>query len=433
MKVIMSSLQWAAFILAGAVVVPIVIGEAFDMSSLEISSFLQRTLFVLGVAGLLQVLLGHRLPLMEGPAGLWWGIFIVYAGLVSSGGLSGESALRQLEAGMLISGTLFLIAGFFRWIDAIKQLFTPLVTGTYLILLVSQLSGSFIQGILGIGYFTDRVDPRVALPAIGVLIFTILLSKSSIPFVRSYSILISLITGWIVFYLLRLTKTPSAPAEIFSLPQPLAFGPPELSSGIILSAIMTAMLLLTNMIASMKVVENVILAQTETREDPDYNRASIITGVNQWLSGLFAAVGNVPISATAGFLLTTKTMERLPFIIGSLIVIFISFFPLFTTFAANLPPPLGYAVIFITIASLVSLGIREYYSLKMTEQELFIISLSLMIGIGSLFVPGETLAHLPSSVMSIANNGLILGTLTCLVLEQIYRGLNRRKERKKSA
>ncbi len=429
----MSSLQWAAFILAGAVVVPIVIGEAFDMSSLEISSFLQRTLFVLGVAGLLQVLLGHRLPLMEGPAGLWWGIFIVYAGLVSSGGLSGESALRQLEAGMLISGTLFLIAGFFRWIDAIKQLFTPLVTGTYLILLVSQLSGSFIQGILGIGYFTDRVDPRVALPAIGVLIFTILLSKSSIPFVRSYSILISLITGWIVFYLLRLTKTPSAPAEIFSLPQPLAFGPPELSSGIILSAIMTAMLLLTNMIASMKVVENVILAQTETREDPDYNRASIITGVNQWLSGLFAAVGNVPISATAGFLLTTKTMERLPFIIGSLIVIFISFFPLFTTFAANLPPPLGYAVIFITIASLVSLGIREYYSLKMTEQELFIISLSLMIGIGSLFVPGETLAHLPSSVMSIANNGLILGTLTCLVLEQIYRGLNRRKERKKSA
>ncbi|SDH86997.1 purine/pyrimidine permease [Alteribacillus bidgolensis] len=433
MKVIMSSLQWAAFILAGAVVVPIVIGEAFDMSSLEISSFLQRTLFVLGVAGLLQVLLGHRLPLMEGPAGLWWGIFIVYAGLVSSGGLSGESALRQLEAGMLISGTLFLIAGFFRWIDAIKQLFTPLVTGTYLILLVSQLSGSFIQGILGIGYFTDRVDPRVALPAIGILIFTILLSKSSIPFVRSYSILISLITGWIVFYLLHLTKTPSVPAEIFSLPQPLAFGPPELSSGMILTAIMTAMLLLTNMIASMKVVENVIQAQTKTREDPDYNRASIITGVNQWLSGLFAAVGNVPISATAGFLLTTKTVERLPFIIGSLIVIFISFFPAFTTFAANLPTPLGYAVIFITIASLVSLGIREYYSLKMTEQELFIISLSLMIGIGSLFVPGETLTHLPSSVMSIANNGLILGTLTCLVLEQVYQGLDRRKKRKNSA
>ncbi|MFB4165482.1 purine/pyrimidine permease [Alteribacillus sp. JSM 102045] len=432
MKVILSSLQWVAFILAGTVIVPIVIGEAFGMSSLEISSFLQRTLFVLGIAGLLQVLFGHRLPLMEGPAGLWWGIFIVYAGLVSSGGLSGESALRQLEAGMLISGALFLIAGVFRWIDAIKQLFTPLVTGTYLILLVSQLSGSFIQGILGIGYFTDRVDPRVAWPAIGILLFTILLSKSSVPFIRSYSILISLLTGWIVFYLLNLTKTPPAPAAMFSLPEPLAFGPPELSSGMILTALMTAMLLLTNMIASMKVVGNVIEAQTKTRENPDYNRAGIITGVNQGLSGIFAAVGNVPISATAGFLLTTKTVERLPFIIGSLIVIILSFFPVFTSFAANIPAPVGYAVIFITIASLASLGVREYYSLKMTEQELFIISLSLMIGFGSLFVPGETLTHLPSIVMSLANNGLILGTLTCLILEQLYRGLDRRKQRKNS-
>lgn len=433
MRVTLSSLQWVAFILAATIVVPIVIGEAFAMSSLEISAFLQRTLFVLGIAGLLQALFGHRLPIMEGPAGLWWGIFIVYAGLVSSGGLTGESALRQLEAGMLISGTLFLIAGLFRWVDAMKQLFTPLVTGTYLILLVAQLSGSFIQGIFGIGYYSDRVDPKVAIPAIGVLVLTILLSKINIPFIRSYSILISLSVGWLLFYFLGLTKTPSEPNTAFSFPEPFAFGTPELSSGIIVTAVMTALLLFTNMIASMKVVEQVVTSQTNSNHSSDYNRASMIGGINQWLSGLFAAVGNVPLSSTAGFLLTTRSVERLPFIIGNVLIIIISFFPVFTSFVANIPTPVGYAVIFITIASLASIGIREYHSLSLTERELFIIALSLMIGIGSLFVPGETLTHLPSVVMSLANNGLILGTLTCIILEQVYKGLDKRMKQKKSS
>ncbi|SFE73287.1 purine/pyrimidine permease [Alteribacillus iranensis] len=430
MRLVLSSLQWVAFILASTIVVPIVIGEAFGMTSLEISEFLQRTLFVLGIAGLLQVLFGHRLPLMEGPAGLWWGVFIVYAGLVSSGGLTGESALRQLEAGMLISGTLFLIASLFRWIDTIKQLFTPLVTGTYLILLVSQLSGSFIQGILGIDYFTDQVDAKVAVPAIGILIVTILLSKTSIPFIRSYSILISLVAGWLLFYLLGLTKETTKRTDMFSFPEPLAFGIPELSSGMVINAIMTAMLLLTNMIASMKVVEKVISSHSPQSRELDYNRAGVITGINQWLSGLFAAVGNVPLSSTAGFLLTTKTIERLPFIIGNVLVILISFFPVFTSFAANIPTPVGYAVIFITIASLASLGVREYHSLQLTERNLFIISISLMIGIGSLFVPGETLTHLPGVIMALTNNGLILGTLVCILLEQGYRVIDHHKHKK---
>nr|WP_275899518.1 purine/pyrimidine permease [Bacillus piscicola] len=424
----MSSLQWVAFILAGTIVVPIVIGEAFGMSTPEIAAFLQRTLFVLGIAGLLQVLFGHRLPIMEGPAGLWWGIFIVYAGLVSSGGLSGESALRQLEAGMLISGTLFLIAGLFRWIDAIKKLFTPLVTGTYLILLVAQLSGSFIKGILGINYFTEGVDPKVALPAIGILIFAILLSKSRIAFVKSYSILISLVVGWLLFYLLGLTRPMTATEGWVTLPEFLAFGIPEFSSGMTITAVMTALLLLTNMIASIKVMENVMKQQNAYKKAANYNHSSIITGINQWLSGLFAAVGSVPLSSTAGFLMTTKTVEKLPFIIGNVIVVSISFFPIFTSFVASIPPPVGYAVIFITIASLSSLGVKEYHSLKMTENELFIISLALMIGIGSLFVPGEALTHLPGVVMSIANNGLILGTVTCIVLEQIFIYLEKRKK-----
>ncbi|MFA8438148.1 purine/pyrimidine permease [Pueribacillus sp. YX66] len=124
---------------------------------------------------------------------------------------------------------------------------------------------------------------------------------------------------------------------------------------------------------------------------------------------MFAGVAPVPLLATAGFLLTTKTNEKLPFIITNVTIVVISFFPAVTSIFANIPSPVGYAVMFITIASLASLGIKEYASLQLTELQLFTISLSLMIGISSLFVPSEAMIHLPSSIMLLANNGLILG------------------------
>lgn len=155
MRIILSSLQWVAFMLVSAIVAPIVIGNAFGMSPVEIATFLQRTIFVMSCAALLQVLFGHRLPIAEGPAGLWWGTFVVYAGLVTSGALSVGSALRQLEATMLLCGLFFLIIGLFRLVQPIKKLFTPLVTGTFLILLVAQLGSSFVKGILGVGYLSN--------------------------------------------------------------------------------------------------------------------------------------------------------------------------------------------------------------------------------------------------------------------------------------
>lgn len=124
-------------------------------------------------------------------------------------------------------------------------------------------------------------------------------------------------------------------------------------------------------------------------------------------------------------MLTTRTIDKLPFIIGNILIILISFFPAVTSVLANIPSPVGYAVMFITIASLAALGVKEYQSVRLTEQQLFTISMSLMVGIGSLFVPSEAITHLPSFIMLLINNGLILGTLTCIIIEQTFTYLHK--------
>jgi len=82
MKVILSGLQWMIFMLAGAIAAPIAIADLYNLTPIETSGLIQSTIITLGIAGFLQGLIGHKLPIHEGPAGLWWSIFTIYASLV---------------------------------------------------------------------------------------------------------------------------------------------------------------------------------------------------------------------------------------------------------------------------------------------------------------------------------------------------------------
>jgi xanthine/uracil permease len=429
MKLTFSSLQWMVFILAGSLVAPIAIGDAFGMTQAETADLLQRSFFIIGLSAILQVLFGHKLPINEGPAGLWWGVFTVYAGIVASGALTAADGLQQLTAGMLISGILFFLLGAFRVITSVRALFTPLVTGTYLILLVSQLSGSFIKGMLGIGYLQERADAKVAVASLFVLVLSIVLGKSRVKGLRSYSILISLIIGWGLFKLLNLTKDTMNAVKVISFPEWLAWGMPELSGGAILTSLFVGLLLLTNMVASINVVEKAYESENEKYEPINYNRSSIIMGLNTWIAGLFSAVASVPISGASGFILTTKMFSRLAFILGNALIIVISFFPPLTFFFAGIPAPVGYATIFLPFSSMIGLAFKEYKSELKSDTNLFIISTSLMVGIGSLFIPAAALKEWPSIIVTLLSNGLIMGMLTCMALEQFYKRKNARKER----
>src|SRR5699024_10580278 len=131
MKNFFGSMQWAFFILANIVVIPVSIGFAFGLPLEDIATLLQRTFFVVGITSLLQGLFGHKLPLNESPAGLWWSLFLIYAG-ASAGSLSEtNTVLRSLELGILIAGGLFILLSALKLMNPIKRLFTPLVTGTY--------------------------------------------------------------------------------------------------------------------------------------------------------------------------------------------------------------------------------------------------------------------------------------------------------------
>lgn len=401
--------------IAGSIVAPIAIADLYQLNPVETAGMVQRTMFVLGVSSLLQALFGHRMPINEGPAGLWWGVFAIYAGLSTTLFSSNLETLQALEGAMIISGIVFFLLSTLKLIEKLAGLFTPVVSGIYLLLLVIQLSGSFLNGMLGLGEGSSKIDLSIAIFSLVLVSFTFYLAKHRIKWISQYSILISLGAGWAVFTVLKLgTALQPYHGPTFSLPEMFFFGKPKFDSGLVVTAIFITFLLITNMLASIRVTGQVLGENSM----PRYNASGFIAGINQILGGVFSAIGSVPISGAAGFISTTGITKLRPFIISSLLIIAASFLPAVMSFFGSLPAPVGYSVTFVIFANMVGIAFSEFEREQDKNRMRSVIGLSLLTGVGAMFVPGEAFIGISPVVVSILNNGLILGTLIAVITDQ---------------
>ncbi|MCM3765116.1 purine/pyrimidine permease [Neobacillus niacini] len=408
-------IQWAIFMLTNVIAVPVVVGAAFQMSPAEIAGFMERMLLISGAATLIQIFFGHRLQVVEGAAGMWWAIFILL-GTMSAPGEHGQ-LLQQLEMGLIISGIFLAILGFLPIIEKVRNLFTPIVTGVYLILLVSQLSGSFFKSILGVTA-TGQLNGKIAFICFVEILIILVISLKTNGLLKSMGPFFGIIVGWLLFYWLGLIHPGKTyePSSWFSVPKPLSWGIPEFDAGIILTSIITSIVLISNVIASILVVG---IALEKEIKPVQYQKGIFGNGVNLVLSGLFSVVGVVPLSVSAGFITTTGIKAKRPVIIGALMMIVIAFFPYISGFLAVMPLEVAYASLFIPFSQMLGFGIRDLMGQEPSQRNLLVIGLSLMVGIGLMFLPPESFESVVPWLRNIVANGLIVGLVLCLLLEHV--------------
>lgn len=415
---ITASLQWFFVTLSSSLVVPLVVGQAYGLGAADIGLFMQQTFFLIGLASILQVLFGHRLPLTEGPAGMWWGIFVILANLGMAMGKSPQDIGRSLEMGLIITGMMLIGLGVTGVIGRIQKLFTPLVTGGYILLLAVSLSSPIVKGLLGIGYNPEQtgIPPKIALVSIGLVAFTLMMIRSRHKYIRSFAILISMLTGWLLYGLFGWTKPLPEMYGLISFPKPFFWGMPEFDLGTILISMLTGLILLTNLVASIVVIGKVVHVQPGEAE---YRRGGLFTGVAHMLSGTFGIVGLVPLSITAGVIQVTRIASRLPFLLSCGLLMLLGMLPQVSRVLSGLPAPVGYAVSFVSFTQLVGFGLQDLGKVTWNERTIMIIGFGLLAGIGIMFVPSEAMKTLPPFISYIFGNGLVMGVLLIIFLEQI--------------
>jgi xanthine/uracil permease len=427
----MSAIQWMAFMIAGAIAAPIAIADLFHLNPVETSAFVQRTIFVLGIAGLLQGIFGHRLPITEGPAGLWWSVFAIYAGFVGSLYSSDIATLKALSGGMIISGIFFFILSAFGIVEKLARLFTPTATFIYLLLLILQLSGSFMKGMLGLTEEEPHIQPLVVLLCFIIIILTFYLGQVKIQWVRQFSIIFGLLIGWFLFIIFGLAPTIPSSHTLISFPRLFHFGKPTFDVGVMTTSLFITILLTTNMIASIRVMEEVLKG---TKIQPiSFKKSGFISGLNQILGGVFSAIGSVPISGSAGFVSQTGIKSMKPFIIGAVMVTIVSLLPPLMNIMSALPAPVGYAVTFVIFTKIIGLALADIE--KSTDRQITYTTagIALLVGVGTMFLPTEATVRLPAFIGSLINNGLVLGTIIAIITEQYLRWQKKRKSNSTSA
>ena len=422
------SLQWFIFLLANSLTIPIIVGQVFQLSPVEISGLMQRTFLVVGVSSLLSGWLGHRLPIPDGPAGIWLGVFVLMGQMAVAQGLDKTGSLQLLEGAMLLTGVFLIIVGLTGWMNKLLKLFTPLVNGVYLTILGFQLSGMFLKGMIGVSDKTSTIQPGIVIISFVIFILVLALSVWGKGWLKSYAVLIGMVVGSIAFIIVNGSQPMPKTSSIISLPDVFAWGVPKLDAGMFVSSIMVAFVLISSIIASVAAMLQVFgdkitvdHSAKQDRKKGSLKGAGIISGINTILSSVFSSVGVVPFSVAAGFVRMTGQSRMLPFFIASIALAVISFFPKVYSVLAMLPGPVAYAAMLASFTSMAGIGISSVLKEALDQRRLTILSTALSLGTGVMFLPQAVFTALPTVLQYVFSNGVMVGMLVALILEQVWR------------
>lgn len=412
---LLAGFQWLFFMFANTVVIPISIGGAFQLESIEIVSAIQRSFIFTGVACLLQGLIGHRLALMEGQSGLWWGVILSLAATASTMNLELTTIGGSIAVGVIISGILVSIFGILGMGEVLKKWFTPVVMFVFLLLLANQLITIFLKGMIGLNV-DDSIDVKVACFSFILAALTILIHVKGKGIISSLNLLIGMTVGWISAVLLfpvEVTETIKAPPFLTWFP----WGQPAFEWGIVITVVITGLLNTTNTIATLKGAENVFEKETTPKQ---YRASFVLTGLLSTFSGVLGLVPYAPYASSLGLLQSTGIRERAPFFVGSALFILLGIIPQLSTFFSTIPHSVGNTVLFVAYIQLFHTAIRNIEGLTFEPKTVYRIALPALLGLAIMSLPATAFTTTPQLVRPILSNGMLMGILVALFMEFLY-------------
>ncbi|MFD1929337.1 uracil/xanthine transporter [Sporosarcina siberiensis] len=421
----LAGFQWLFFMFANTIVVPISVGAAFELDQVEIVSAIQRSFIFTGVACLLQGIFGHRLALMEGQSGLWWGVILSLAATASTMNMELSTIGGSIAVGAMISGVLVVVFGLLGMGEVLKKWFTPFVMFVFLILLANQLISIFLKGMLGLNT-SDSIDLKMALFSFALATLTILVHTRGKGIVSSLNLLIGMVVGWIAAVILFPVE---ATEVIHTTPFLMWFpwGQPTFELGIIMTVVITGLLNSSNTIATLKGAESIFEKITTPRQ---YRSSFVITGSLTVLSGALGLVPNAPYASSLGFLNATGIRERSPFLLGAVLFIIMGLIPPLSGFFSTIPHSVGNSVLFVAYLQLFGSALKNIEGLTFQPKTVYRVALPALLGLAIMGLPATAFVTLPELVQPLLSNGLLMGILAALFMELLFTIGSRIRSRK---
>ncbi|MEH7235348.1 nucleobase:cation symporter-2 family protein [Bacillus sp. JJ1562] len=396
---------------AGAVIVPLIVGGAIGLSGEQLTYLVSIDLLMCGIATLLQVwknkFFGIGLPVMLGCT------FTAVGPMIAIGDQYGISAIY----GSILAGGVFLVLVSTIFGKLVKY-FPPVVTGSVVTIIGITLIPVAMNDMAGGVGSADFGSVQNLALSFGTLFFILVLYRFAKGFMRQIAILLGLIIGTAVAYFLgKVDFSAVADASWMHMPKPFYFGMPTFEPSAI---IMMILVLIVGLVEASGVYFALGDITGKKLSEEEISKGYRAEGIATILGGIFNAFPYTTYSQNVGLIQLSGVKKNTVIYAAGAFLIILGFLPKVGAFTTVIPTPVLGGAMLAMFGMVISAGIKMLSKVDFASQEnLLIMACSIGMGLGITTVP-TLFANLPEGVQILTNNGIVIGSLTAIVMNFIF-------------
>ncbi|CAD2081599.1 xanthine permease [Jeotgalicoccus coquinae] len=404
-------LQHVLAMYAGAVIVPLIVGNAIGLTPAQLTYLIAIDIMMCGVATILQVwknkFSGIGLPVVLGCT------FTAVGPIIN---IANTYSIQSVYGSILVSGLIVvLIASFF---SKLIRFFPPIVTGTVVTVIGITLIPVAINDLAGGQGAEDFGSPLNLFLGFSTLIIILIILKFAKGFFGSIAILTGIIIGTIIgAFFGRVDFTPVAEASWLHLPQVFYFGTPEFHLVPILTMTLVAVVSLVESTGVYFALGDI----TEKKiKGEDLKRGYRAEGIAIILGGLVNAFPYTTFSQNVGLIqISGVRRNKIIYIAGSMLII-LGLMPKIGAATLAIPGPVLGGAMLAMFGMVISAGIKMLSHVDLNKQEnMVVVAISVAMGLGVTVVP-ELFSALPESLSVVTSSGIVMGSLTAIILNAVF-------------
>jgi xanthine permease len=403
----------------GAILVPLIIGGALELSETQITYLIAIDLFMCGVATLLQVwkgkVFGIGLPVVLGCT------FTAVTPIISIGL---EFGIGAIYGSIIVSGLIIVfIAGFF---GKIVKFFPPIVTGSVVTIIGISLLPTALNNVAGGQNSETFGDSKHLLLAAITLVVIIIVYRFTSGFMRAIAILVGMIAGTIAGLVMGVTSVDVVKnADSFHMVEFFYFGKPEFFIEPIIVMTLIGMVSLVESTGVYYALSDITKTKIDSK---DLARGYRSEGLASILGGLFNAFPYTTYSQNVGLVKMTGVKERSVIFITGILLIVLGFLPKFAAITQMLPTAVLGAAMVAMFGLVITQGMQMLApEIAKSAENGLIVACAIGLGVGVSVVP-SVFAGLPETIGNLLGNGIVTGSLTAIILNILFNMIGKKKE-----
>ena len=406
---VLFGIQHVLIMFTAMIASPLVISDLLKLSPALRESMITGVILGCGVGTLISAVglfwMGGRLPLVLGG-------YTVYIGPVVA--IAKSESLAAASVAMLIGGLALLAAS--PAIGKLRTLFPPLVVGTLLVVTGESLIKIAVNIALGVNtpYFGNPLTFLVMIGSILLIIAISILGKGA---VKALSIFLTLACVYLAAIPLGLVSLkPVADAPWLRLPSPLPFGLARPSAAAMATVLIYYLISsIYTMSITMALCKMVGVSASESR----VRGAVAADGFGSVVATLFGGVPLVSYDQNVGAISLTGVGSRFVVAISGGLLVVMAFVPKIASALGVVPTfMLGGTLVFM-FGMIVVVGVSILADSLHTQRDVLIVAAAVALSTATNFAPVAVFDAFPPSVRIIAADGIIVGTLTAVLLNLV--------------